>query len=387
VVVLQGMNTAGPTIRSVLSPFLVTRAGVLLAGYLGVALFGLEVEAVHFRYSADELHNLIARWDAEWYLQVARDGYQWNGDRWEMQNVAFFPALPLAMRLLAPLLGGDLLYGGLLAALLAFFGALIYLYRFAEPLMGAESARGTVWLLASYPFAVFFSAPYTEAIFLLACVGAFYHAAQGGWRAAALWGVLAGLSRPNGFLLAIPLTVLLWDRWRRQQVRSPGEYLSPLAPVAGVLLFSAYLGHAVGDPLAWYHGQAAWGRQYAGVWWSIYKLVSDQYWLVRGGLRSYTESLPVDFLQASAALFVLLTIWPTFRRFGLPLALFTAVNVLPPLLVGGTMSIGRLTSVMFPVFLLAGAAIPPRHHMTLASGLCMLQALLAAAFFTWRPAY
>ena len=59
--------------------------------------------------------------------------------------------------------------------MLAFAWASRYLYRLARELMDDDRGAAAVALLAIYPFAVFFSAPYTEALFLLAMLGAWYH--------------------------------------------------------------------------------------------------------------------------------------------------------------------------------------------------------------------
>ncbi|HMX63267.1 MAG TPA: hypothetical protein PKD58_09395, partial [Candidatus Sumerlaeota bacterium] len=40
-------------------------------------------------------------YDAEFYTDIADNGYKWNGDRTQKQNVGFFPLLPMVMRLMA----------------------------------------------------------------------------------------------------------------------------------------------------------------------------------------------------------------------------------------------------------------------------------------------
>ena len=70
--------------------------------------------------------------------------------------------------------------------------------------------------MAAYPFAVFFSAPYTEALFVLGAIAAFYHCRRAEWLQAATWGFLVGLTRPNGCFLTLALLCLVAEsRWRR----------------------------------------------------------------------------------------------------------------------------------------------------------------------------
>ncbi len=91
--------------------------------------------------------------------------------------------------------------------------------------------------------------------------------------------------------------------------------------------------------------------------------------------------------HAAAVFFVLATLWPVFRRIGFPYAVLIVINVFPPLLMGGLLSMGRVTSVLFPVFVWLAVAIPVSHRMAWVAGFAMLQAIVAAAFFTWRPLF
>jgi Gpi18-like mannosyltransferase len=70
------------------------------------------------------------------------------------------------------------------------------------------TGRRTVWLIAAYPFALFFGAIYTESLYLLGATAAFYHLRRRElWRAGA-WGLLVGLTRPNGAFLSVPLALI-----------------------------------------------------------------------------------------------------------------------------------------------------------------------------------
>jgi hypothetical protein len=58
-----------------------------------------------------------------------------------------------------------------------------------------------------------------------------------------------------------------------------------------------------------------------------------------------------------------------------------------PLMMGGLLSMGRVTSVLFPTFLWLGVVVPPRHRLGWLVAFAMAQALAAIVFFTWRPLY
>jgi hypothetical protein len=79
--------------------------------------------------------------------------------------------------------------------------------------------------------------------------------------------------------------------------------------------------------------------------------------------------------------------WPVWRRFGAPYAVLMLANLLPPLLKGGPLSMGRMTSTLFPMFAALALMIPPQRRGTWFLLFALGQGLVTAAFFTWRPVY
>src|SRR5215217_7621619 len=79
---------------------LATRPTVFLVGYLAVFMFGYAPGARPFHDFDSELLNLPLRWDAGWYLQLAREGYEYHAraGATAQQNIVFFPAFPLTVR-------------------------------------------------------------------------------------------------------------------------------------------------------------------------------------------------------------------------------------------------------------------------------------------------
>ena len=139
-----------------------------------------------------------------------------------------------------------------------------------------------------------------------------------------------------------------------------------------------------GHPLQWAAQNAAWGRVYR----SLDGLVTDRiHWITQGGFYEYASTRTLDMLQAMAVIFVLVTVWPVLRRLGLAYAVMILVNVLPPLAMGGLLSMGRVTSVLFPTFLWLAAVLPRSHRAAWIAAFAMLQAVCAMLFFTWRPLY
>ena len=403
--------------QAVMPVFLVSRVSVLVVGLLAVLIVGYPQESVPFRVSENEFLNLPAKWDAGWYLGIVSDGYRGSSNFAQQQPIAFFPAYPVMMRASGHLLGagtttpyappvntddtrgGRFLWGGVAAALAAFFMALVYVYRLARDDHGDKVALASVALLSAYPFAIFFSAPYTESLFLLGNVAAFYHFRRGDDAAAAGWALLTGLTKPNGIVLGLPL-LLIWLGRAEVFGRNGAFTLRPdfsrvlphargllvvAMPALGTLSFSVYSYTLLGDPLAWvYVQQEAWNRGFD----SVGGLMRDRFGLIGSqGLDTYLSRRPVEFLNGLATLFALALFLPIARRLGLAYASFLVVMVIPPLVAGGLYSMGRFTSVLFPMFVYLGVVLPQRWQMALVCTWVPFQALSAVAFFTWRPLY
>jgi hypothetical protein len=397
---------------------------VMAIGFLAVILIGYPRVDPPFRLSRNELINLPVRWDAGWYIQIALDGYEYRRARaTQQQNIAFFPAYPLLARTVASFIGlrpsrlGEprgnevewlygqhrrIVFGGLIVALGSFAWALVYIYRLGRELVDHDAAEGAVLMASAWPYALFFNAMYTEALFLLVCVAAFYHLRKGEHAAAAIWGLLAGLCRPNGFLLSLPLGLLVlaqfWTTFRRPShdggpsMRTAAEtdarrrtwwgLAAAAAPIVGVLLFSAFLYDLTGRPLAWMEAHQAWGR----VATDVNALLSDRMaFIAEQGLYTYSIQQPVELLNAVPTFLALALAIPVARRLGLAYALLLLVMILPPLTRGGFLSLGRLTSTLFPLFLFLGATLRGHTRATVVMACAGLQAFLAVLFFTWRP--
>jgi hypothetical protein len=393
-------------VRAACSALIGTRLPILLIGYLAIFLVGRPVPRAPFVFEVhpNEFVNMQARWDTGWYFGIATEGYRYLPERPTLQqSIVFFPAYPLLLRVSGRLLGGTspaFMLGGTLVVLIAFFASLTLLFHFARDFLDEDGSRTAVWFLASYPFAVFFSALYTESIFLLGALAAFVNFRRGAFARAGAWGLLVGLTRPNGAFLSIPLALLActpllppWVAGGREpaltrvpasRTRFAAALASAAMPGVGMLMYSAYIWQLTGDPFAWAAGHAAWGRRYEGVT----TLFSDHFTYLREvGVYAYTAQLPTDLLNAAGAVFAIGAAWPVWRRLGLAYAVFILINILPPLAAGGFMSAGRFSAVLFPVFVWLAAAVPVAHRLPWACGFMAFQAFVSMLFYTWRPMF
>ena len=280
----------------------------------------------------------------------------------------------MAIRYLSAVLGRQPLWTGVVISIVAFYFALVYFLRLARSELGDEEQAVTaVMLLAAYPFAVFFSAAYTESLFLLTLLGAVYHFRQNQLWRSAFWGFVCGLTRPPGCFLSIVLGLMavapMWDaaRWRvivaaanrvAQHRQAPARRVGARARHADVLCVRV---SADRQRVPVDDAEPGVGHGCIEAWIRLCRTAST--FITNNGLYNYASTQTIDLFYSLAVLLALVAVVPVYRRFGLPYAVFIILNVLPPMSAGGMLSMGRVTSIVFPVFLWLGAAVPARHRM------------------------
>jgi hypothetical protein len=244
-----------------------SRLLVWAAGVVAVLAFGLSGRRADFDpagltspfgATGDLLAAPFARWDSVWYLAIASGGYG-DGTR-----EAFFPLYPLVAKL-AGLPLRSALVGGALASTALLGVALVLLHRLVALDHGRPVARNAVLVTALYPMSFFFSAVYSESLFLALSVGAVYAARRERWAWAGALGALAAATRSAGVLLLVPLLILYaWDtRGRRRRALRADVLWLALVPL-GLVAYCAYLALDGHDPMAPFRAQEVWFRSFAG---------------------------------------------------------------------------------------------------------------------------
>jgi hypothetical protein len=179
-------------------------------------------------------------WDGLWYTLIAETNYtdiRTNGFIFGSAKAAFWPLLPWVMRTGEQLFGLQPEVVGYLFTHLCFAGALIALYRLVQIDFSRAIARRTLWAIALFPTAFFFSAVYTEAPFLLFAVTTLLFARQGNWLFAGIVGLLAALTRSQGIMLLAPMAVLFLQQYRLDIRRWVPNGLFAALPLLGPVIF------------------------------------------------------------------------------------------------------------------------------------------------------
>lgn len=157
------------------------------------------------------------RFDTLWYLHIAQHGY----DR--AMAVIFYPLYPAAIRVVSVAMPG--MAAALVISTVATFFAFWGMLRLAEADLTSSERMWPLLAIAVWPGSFVLVAGYAEGLTLALIVWAVIFARGERWEQATLCGILAGLSRPSGVLVAIPLVLLAL---RSRRVRALAVLLSPL---------------------------------------------------------------------------------------------------------------------------------------------------------------
>lgn len=210
----------------------------------------------------------LRNWDGTWYSGIAEQTY--NNWRFVKDGIsytasagaeaAFFPAYPWMMRWMNQLMGIPVETAGWIISNLALFGALVFTYLLVRDDFDETVARWTLVLLAFFPTAFFFSAVYTESLFLFLSVVTLWAARKNDWLLAVLMCLGAVLTRSAGMMLGFPLAVLFIRQHGWNPVRWFPKVLLAVVPLLGVPIFGLILrAHDLGF-WDWQKQQWQWNR-------------------------------------------------------------------------------------------------------------------------------
>jgi hypothetical protein len=336
----------------------------------------------------------FVRYDSGWYLGIARRGYEYVPDG--RSNIAFFPVYPLLMRFVGRLFGhsaASFYLGGIVVSWAAFVAAAVLIYRLAQLDLPVRRAERAVLFTTIFPFAFFFGVVYSESVFLLATVAAFYGFRKRRWIAGGLAGAVATATRVNGIFMLPALALLAWRTVDRSG-RGRSAALAGLALTAGGLLaYCAFIYQLTDVPggshnaLEWAATIERWGYLPGGAPWTplvrlVASLVTHPYAYLAGNpMARY------DALNGLAALIAAGSIPFVWRRLGAEYAIFILANLWLPLSSGQYEGLGRYSAVMFPLFIWL-ATLRSRAAVTaLVVVSAMMYALCLALFTNVHPLF
>ena len=285
------------SIAFVVGLFFASRVMVLILAVTSPYLVKTDVYA-RKPWGVEDPAHYFNRWDVEWYRRVAVEGYAYTPGT--ESNVVFFPLFPTLVRSLHTL-GLHPIWAGMLISSACFAASLWLIHALVLRETGRrKTAEWTTALLAFSPAGVWFTLGMTESLFLFLTLALVWALRSEQWMGAMVIGGLAGLTRPNAFLLALPVVVLvgpsLRSAWRERRWRGISVLLLvALSPALGHASFLAFLQAKFGD-------------------WSLSHRVSSLYWhnhfsLSWDSLSSRIPGLGLKLFDPAAGTYVTHVAW------------------------------------------------------------------------------
>ncbi|MBI3255523.1 MAG: glycosyltransferase family 39 protein [Candidatus Andersenbacteria bacterium] len=290
------------------------------------------------------------QWDGLHYIDIALHGYQTAPDKRFL--ISFYPLYPLAIRLLTSVIGNVQTAAWLIANVSSLIGFFLF-YKLARLDVGRQSATRALLALMLFPTAYFFHLPYTEGLFLVCVMGAFYAVRKGRWDWAGLFGLGASLTRNQGVILFPALLVEWWLARKKtgQALWKEFAYLCLILLGFGIYLWLNW--HTFGSPFEFLRIlPTAWGKAVDWPWvglqraWHIFARAGISHVTLTTGLFEFLASL--GFMVACAWSYMRLRLSYTVYMF---LTAFLAVAL------SFYLSTPRYMLSSFPLFLLIGIGV------------------------------
>ncbi len=317
----------------------------------------------------------LTHWDAGWYAEIAKNGYWYQPG--SQSPVAYFPLYPLVIRGLTMIGINRWVAGPVLSFTCAALAML--LFRRWALLVKPEHANTAFLALLLYPFTEYlYGVMYSDALFLLVGVAAFYFVEKDRPLPAALCGAMATACRPVAPALVIGLVLRSIERRRAAGQPVGVRELLPGFAVLGFVAYLVFLQLRFDDAFAFAHVQVAKGWEQTPGWHSWLKVEWFKMMFPRVeplvGLRMATHA----FVTIAALILAVMS----FKRIGYGYGAYCLVCIgIPAVSTKDFQGLGRYAIAAFPLFLTFSMVLDarPRFRTAWLAGSGLALAWLAVA--------
>lgn len=304
-----------------------------------------------------------ANFDGEHYILIARYGYK-------PLLYYFFPLYPLLSSTLSTLFKGTdlmrIMASGLLVSHLSILFALVGLWKLVGLDYPKSTVRWVVVLLMFFPVSYYFISFYTESLFFVLLIWAFYFARQKKWLAAGILGALCSATRTTGILL-LPVFLVEYALQYFSSSKKPnkGKIVVDLVSIAitslGLIAYMLYLHKLSGNAFAFNESGYIYGEYRSQTpillpqvfYRYIFKVIPNLTW-------SYFPEVFTTLLEFGVASLLLLFSILGLLRLRMSYWLYMVMGFVTPTLYLNFVSLPRYALVLFPAFILAADLVSSR---------------------------
>jgi hypothetical protein len=310
---------------------------------------------INFYYGEGKgFHSTFKKNDSYWYEQISENNYRAisetdsigysHNEKFKQSEWAFFPLYPALIKGTQNLLKFDFNSAAFLwSVILSLLGIFLCYFFSISQSYSREVSLFFALLLFSFPFSFYYSMYYSEALFLCLLLGAFISLKHKLFFVFTLLSSLLVLTRPNGFILLLPLWIYFMETKGYQNLI---EMLKDLGkkdvtkktiyfgfPVIAFLAYCYFQYLKTGHFFAFSIAQRGWYRELTWPFLSFFR---------HGDLSTQINSI--------YALLVITLSFLLRKKLPLSLNVLMLISILLPLTSGQVTSFTRFTSLMFPLF-------------------------------------
>ncbi|MBD3207247.1 hypothetical protein GF319_13020 [Candidatus Bathyarchaeota archaeon] len=280
-------------------------------------------------------------WDSAWYLSIAFKGYGFYE-----QSFAFRPLLPYLSRCMNYLFSNQVL-SIVMVTLLSGILWIPFFQKISEMYMSRLSSIFITLIFSVSPYnLIFTTVAYSEGIFLLFTLGAFYYFKKEKYYLAAIFSFLSTLTRPPGVLIA---GLMLLEGLKDLDTIKFRKIITSFSPILTSFLWSLYGFFSVDRFNQWI---------YVSEWNSFYTLLDYLGQIIpRYGLESLKfphESLnTITILPIFIWISLFSPLYPIYKMFysNKPIFFYSVFYFLGVILFGTVFSYPRFMTFMFTIWL------------------------------------
>ncbi len=329
-------------------------------------------------YTVNPLFWGHLNFDGEHYLAIAQNGYQ-------PLEYFFFPLFTIAIRFFS--LAKDqvtLVWTGLIISNLLFLFALIGIYKLVEIDYKENVAKLTLILMLFFPTSFYFATYYTESLFLILVVWAFYLARRGNFLVASILAAFASAARVVGVVLLPVLLIEYFLKSKNKNLFVAAEtiLISPL----GLVVYLYFLLKQTGDPLIFLHQVSIFGEQRSSTLILLPQVIYRYVFKILPHVTYYYfPNVFTTYLEFIIGILFLALIIYGFWKLRISYSIYALLVYLVPTLAGSFSSMPRYVLVVFPVFILVALFLSkvPRVYKYILFSVMLILLVFSTAMF-WR---
>lgn len=289
-----------------------------------------------------------ANFDGVYYLSIASNGYT-------VDNAGFFPVFPLLTRLLAGIFGQGEPFGAIqfFSALfivnISFFLSILVFYKLLRLDYNHKITFRAIIFLLLFPTSFFFVSIYSESVFLLLTLLAFYFARKKQWFFAGLAAMVLSATRIVGVAI---FPALIYELFlQKKTLRSPSIFSLLFAPL-GIFGYAVFNKLQWGDYFRFLEVHGALGNSRATDSIVLFPQTLFRYGKILFSVSPSVYEWWIAMLELATFFCVAILIYIGWKkRIRLSYLLFALVSFLIPASSGTFTGLPRYAVVMFPIFI------------------------------------